>query len=151
MIILYDTTTGEILSTIHTDRAIADMSPPVSVDEAYVYYDASGDDQRFTPQNYVIDLSSLAPIDKPYITPVSQLTTTTNVAVELTDLPNCSAQYFNKKYQSNGPVPATDILAKDEITDSVLSITSDLAGEYNIVLSAPAYLDTIVSLIVEDS
>lgn len=107
-------------------------------------------DDIYDPEQYYVDLTSLTPVARTAITANTALSTPVSVAATLSGLPNCTVQYFqgvNTEGSATAPPP---ILATDSVTDGVLNVSSDLAGEYSIVLTAPTYLDTTVVLTVQE-
>ncbi len=88
------------------------------------------------------------------VTAVTTLNADTDSVVSLTNLPDCTAEYYLGDYIEPNIVTIEDTeipIASDTISDGQLDISADLAGEYTIMLSSPISLKSKVLLTVEDA
>ena len=107
-------------------------------------------DGLYNPAEYYVDLVNLVPVAKTAITSATTLSADVNVDAVLQQLPDCTVKYYEGTIPEGSVIPPNPVLATDTIQDGDLYVSSDLAGEYSIVLSAPTYLDTTVVLTVQD-
>ncbi len=94
------------------------------------------------------------------VLPMTSVTATTTLSadidevVSLTGLPNCTVNYYLGVYVIP-EIPTTESIqepiATDTVSDGQLDISSDLAGVYTIMLSAPTSLESVVTFTVEDA
>ncbi len=108
-------------------------------------------DGIYDPRLYYVDLTTLAPSPKTAITSSTSITTSTNVAATLSGLPDCDVAYYAGNLDEDALNISMEQLATDTVSDGQLNVSSDLAGVYSIILSAPTFLDTTVVLTVEDT
>ncbi len=108
-------------------------------------------DGLYNPAQYYVDLNTLTPVPKTAVTATTTLTANTDVTATLSGLPDCDVKYYSGTTDEGGVNPPNEVIATDTVSDGQLNVSSDLAGEYSIVLSAPTFLDTTVVLTVEDT
>ena len=148
MIYLPYSSTGEILQ--------ATSSPVEGNESEYtsVIPNAVGtvttSDSTVSPGTHRINLSTLAPEDMPYMSVSTTYSTTVNSSISITGLPNCTTYYYEDADIKDGDDITTLDLPNVEVSDGQLDFTSDLAGEYTLVFSAPLYLGTTTVITVTD-
>ncbi len=102
-----------------------------------------------------VDVATQTVVPMTPVTATTTLSADTDEVVSLTGLPDCTVKYYLGHYTV--PIILTpeaglqEAIAEDTVSDGQLDISSDLAGEYTIILSAPTFLDTNVLLTVEDA
>jgi len=141
-IITYDTD-GTIITSSQGDATLAEViagSGELAIET----------DGLYNPAEYYVDLVNLVPVAKTAITSTTALTAAVSTTALLEQLPDCTAKYYEGTIPEGSPIPPNPVLATDTIQDGDLYVSSDLAGEYSIVLTAPTFLDTTVVLTVQD-
>ena len=131
---VYKTSTGEItqIQTTPESTIIVDSG------EDYIEVDSTVSDAA-----YRIDISTVTPELKPSVPVAAALNTTVNTTVPFTNIPSGEVSYSSTVLDDTNPVTVA-------ITDGVLDFTTDLAGEYTLVFTAPLYLDTTTVITVTD-
>ena len=101
-----------------------------------------------------VDVATQTVLPMASVTATTALSADTNEVVSLTGLPNCTVNYYLGEYVTPlipTPEDTQEPIATDTVSDGQLDISSDLAGVYTIMLSAPTSLESVVTFTVEDA
>ncbi len=147
--VVYSPTNGEILYTVERSDTSAGGIVFPEPSGSYITTDMLFD----ADVQYRVNLTTLAIEEKPYIDVLTAITSVTDSPATISNLPDCTAEY-REASPNIGQIPrffSTDPIATDDITDGVLNLTVDLAGEYYVILTSTIYLTTTIVLTVEDA
>ncbi len=150
---VYDPSTGiirYISESSEDSTGGVDFTPPAS--DSYITYD-----DEISPDTYYVDLSTLELAPKTPIDVPSTQTVQVNSVLSMSGLPDCSVAFYKGAELTEvteGGVTFIEVYGDDiasaEISDGVLNFTSDLAGEYTLILTAPLYLETSTVITVTE-